>query len=300
MAAAYRKLRLISAGLIASGILLLAGQNPPPDAALIVQKSVSVNTADWNAQPRYLFHERDMKSKVLSNGTVRDRQSKTYEVLIIDGSPYYRLTQLQDEPLSPEREQQEQRKYEREVSNRRNESPSERHLRVTKYQDGRAEEHLLMQQMVKAFDFKFVREEQIEGVDCYLLEATPNPDYRPPVEKARVLTGMKGHLWIEKTAYHWVKVEAQVVDPVSVGFFIAQVKPGTRFELEQAPVDNVWLPNHFSESVNASVFGFYEMRSRSEERYSDYKLINTGHALRGQVETGIAASGSRLGGSRAH
>ncbi len=300
MAAVYRKLWLISSSLFASGLLLVAGQNPPLDVALIVQKSVSVNTNDWNAQPRYSFHERDLKSKVLSNGTVRDHQSKSYEVLMIDGSPYYRLTRIEDEPLSPDRERQEQRKYERELNVRHNESPSERHVRVAKYQDTRAEEHLLMQQMVKAFDFKLVREEQIEGVECYLLKATPNPDYRPPVEKARVLTGMKGHLWIDKAAYHWVKVEAQVVDPVSVGFFIAQVKPGTRFELEQAPVGAVWLPKRFAESVNASVFGFYDVRTRSEERYSDYKLINVTRSLRAQIGTGILASDSHPGESRVH
>jgi hypothetical protein len=155
--------------------------------------------------------------------------------------------------------------------------------------------------MVDAFTFKLNREEQIQGVDCYLLDANPNPDYTPPVEKARVLLGMKGHLWIDKAEYHWVKVEAEVINPVQFGFFIAQVKPGTRFELEQSPVGGVWLPKRFTESVNASLFGIYGMRSRQEEVYSDYRLIGQEsevHPSTGAVTAAKAVlSGSRRDGS---
>jgi hypothetical protein len=293
------KVRIISATLLTSGTLLLAGQNPSLDAAAIVQRSVSVNTADWRAQPRYSFQERDVKAKVLSESTVKDRQSKTYEVVMIEGSPYDRLIAVNNEPISRQQEQQEKIKYQREVRNRRSESSGARRARIGTYRNQRAEEHLLMEQMVAAFNFRFLREEQIEGIDCYLLEATPKPGYHPPVEKARVLVGMRGHLWIDKAEYHWAKVEAQVFNPVSVGFFVAQVKPGTRFELEQAAVGNVWLPKRFSESVNASVFGIYGVRTRSEEWYSDYKLITSKAEERAPAPQAVLASDSDRGGSPA-
>jgi hypothetical protein len=112
---------------------------------------------------------------------------------------------------------------------------------------------------------------------------------------------MKGHLWIDKAEYHWVKVEAEVINPVQFGFFIAQVKPGTRFELEQSPVGGVWLPKRFTESVNASLFGIYGMRSRQEEVYSDYRLIGQEsevHPSTGAVTAAKAVlSGSRRDGS---
>jgi hypothetical protein len=205
-----------------------------------------------------------------------------------------------NEPLTAEQAQQEQDKLSREIQKRRNESPDQRRARISKYQNDRSEEHLLMQQMVDAFNFKLNREEQVNGVDCYLLDATPDPDYRPPVEKARVLLGMKGHLWIDKAEYHWVKVQAEVIKPVQFGFFIAQVKPGTKFELEQSPVGGVWLPKRFAESVNASIFGLYGMRSRSEEIYSNYELL-AAHAKSPLAHPATAAeaalSGSHPGGS---
>ena len=244
------------------------------DASYIVRRSVAANTADWKAQPQYSHLAREIRTKFGSDGQAKTSQSKTYRVTMMEGSPYYHLLELNNEPLSSVQAEQEKEKLDREIHRRQNETPDQRQARLTKYQSDRSEEHLLMQQMVDAFTFKVHREERVGGVDCYLLNATPNPDYRPPVEKARVLLGMKGHLWVDKAGYHWVKVEAEVTKPVQFGFFIAQVKPGTRFELEQGPVGGVWLPKRFVEVVNASLFGIYGMHSRQEETYSDYQLLS--------------------------
>lgn len=284
--------------------LKAAKEGPGPDAATIVQRSIAVNTADWKAQPQYSHEEHNTKTKIDSGGDAKSTISKRYEVTMIEGSPYSRLIGIDNEPLTAAQAQQERDKLNREIRRRRNESPVQRSARIAKYQGDRSEEHLLMQQMVDAFHFRLNREEQIDGIDCYLLDAIPNPDYSPPVEKARVLLGMKGHLWIDKAEYHWVKVQAEVIKPVQFGLFIAQVKPGTKFELEQAPVGGVWLPKRFMESVNASIFGFYGMRSRQEEHYSNYELIadrTAGHPPSHTVAAAEAAlNGSGHGGSREH
>lgn len=239
-------------------------------SAEIVHRSVAVNTADWKAQPDYSYRELDIKSKIDSSGQTRTEVSKTYEVMMIEGSPYNRLIAIRNEPLSRAQDLQEQMKLKTEIERRQAESGRERQARLGKYRNERAEEHMLMQQMVAAFNFRFAGEQQIEGSDCYALDAIPNPAYHPPVERARVLTGMKGRLWIDKAHYHWVKVQAEVMSPVAFGLFIAKVKPGTSFELEQAPVGTVWLPKTFVETVNATVLGVYGMRTREEEHYSDY------------------------------
>ena len=188
---------------------------------------------------------------------------------MVEGSPYNRLVAVNNEPLGKAQAQAEQLKWERESSRRRRESPDDRRARVAKYESERREEHLLMEQMRKAFTFSLAGREQVAGVDCFVLDAIPNPSYA--VEKARVLTGMKGRLWIDAVHYHWVRVRAEVISPVEFARFIAKVKPGTRFELEQAPVGEVWLPKCFTETVNATVLGFYGMRTREEEHYSDYR-----------------------------
>ena len=105
-----------------------------------------------------------------------------------------------------------------------------------------------------------------------MLNATPKPGYVPHNHEGKVLMGMKGRLWIDQVTYQWVKVEAQVVRPVSFFGFFARVGPGTRFVLEQEPVnDNLWLPKHFSVNVVASAFGFIDESSTEDDTYRDYR-----------------------------
>jgi hypothetical protein len=59
--------------------------------------------------------------------------------------------------------------------------------------------------------------------------------------------------------------------PVSIGGFLAEVEPGTHFELEKAPVtDSIWLPKHFAMKSQAKVLFFFTRKSQADETYSDY------------------------------
>lgn len=272
IARSLRILTCASVCLITSLLPLGRAATQRPNAAAIVKSSVSVNDADWRAQPAYSHDERDVNVKIGQDGKESGKQEKTYRVMMIDGSPYSKLIAVNGEPLSAAQKSQEAARLKSEIARRSQQSKSARSARIQKYQKERAEEHLLMNEMVKAFTFKLSGEETVGGHPCYVLDATPNPNYRPSVEKARVLTGMKGRLWIEKGSYHWAKVHAEVFTPVEFGFFVAKVRPGTQFELLQTPLaDGAWLPSRFSQSINARVLGLYSIRNRTDEYYSAYQ-----------------------------
>ncbi len=258
----------LTAGLSAS---LIGGATTTSAASAIIQRSVETNTRDWSLQTNFSHVEQVVKSKINTDGNFQIVGSKTFDILMIDGSPYSRLIAINKEPLSHAQQQIEQEKLDREIAERQSESASERRARISKYKQERSDEHLLMQQMVAAFNFEQVGDEQVEGVECYRFKATPKADYNPPVQKARVLKGMQGQMWIDKQQYHWVKVQAEVTEPVSLAFFIAKVNPGTRFELHQARFDGYWLPKYFIQTVRASVLGLYGYRSQDETFYSDYR-----------------------------
>ena len=138
-----------------------------------------------------------------------------------------------------------------------------------------------MQQMILGFNFKLLGQEMVDGRRCFALEAVPRPGYQPPTRDTKVLTGMRGKMWIDAERYQWVKVHAEVFRPVSFGLFIAQVKPGTEFTLEQKPVEgNLWLPSHFETRVRAEIL-FFSRRSIDDETYSNYRPA--GQAARASV-----------------
>ena len=246
-----------------------AGLAAQPDAKEIIQRSVAANEADWKEAPHYSYLEREVQSKHDSAGTI-----KTYEVLMIDGSPYNKLVAVNDHPLSPGERAAEDQKLRQEIEKRGRESSRDRARRMSKYVKERDQDRAMMNEMAEAFDYTLAGEERLDGRDVWLLDATPKPGYQPKSHETKVLLGMKGKLWVDKATYQWVKVDAQVVKPVSFFGFFARVGPGTRFVLEQEPVSgNLWLPKYFSVKVKASALGFINENSAEEDTYRDYRPI---------------------------
>lgn len=230
----------------------------------IVARSVQKTDADWKAAPQYSFTEHDVITKQ------GKRSMKAYRVIMIEGSPYERLTAVNGRPLTPAEAVAEDRKLQQEMVRRRKETPDARRKRIAEYQKERRQDFALMQEMVRAFDFKLAGEDTVDGRRCFVLQATPKPGYEPPTRETKVLKGMRGTMWIDQREFQWVKVHAEVFRPVTFGLFIAHVEPGTEFTLEQQPVaGGVWLPSHFVTRVNAEIL-IFSRRSIDDETYSAY------------------------------
>ena len=252
--------------LIAAGFAVYGQPNVPE----IIRKSVAATDRDWKEAPNYIYTLREVDEKLDSHGRMKSKSINTWEVSVLDGSEYKKLIRRDGKPLSKEAQAAEEKKYEAEKLKRAQESPSERAKRVGKYQKERQQDHAMMREMATAFVFKLVGEETIDGHAAYVLDATPKPNYVPHSRETKVLTGMRGRLWVDKQQYQWVKVEAEVIHPVSF-YAVASVGPGTKFFLEQAPVgDGVWLPKHFAVKVNASIF-WISRNSSEDDVYSDYR-----------------------------
>jgi len=233
-----------------------------PNVQTIIQRSVEANERDWKADPEYNYSERDVKDGV----------SKTHRVLMIEGSPYYRLTEINGQLLPEADQAKEERELQQAIAERKRESPQQRAARRAQYERDRTRDHLLMEQLTQAFNFTLTGEQKLGPYDVYVLQATPRHGYVPPNRDTKVLTGMSGTLWIDKQTYQWVKVEAHVIHPVSIEGFLARVEPGTQFELEKIPVGNgVWLPKRFAMKAHAKVLGLFSHKTQEEDTYWNYQ-----------------------------
>jgi hypothetical protein len=243
-----------------------------PDVQELIRRSVNAIESDWKQAPNYTFVERDVESKKDGAPTV-----KTYQVLMIEGSPYNRLIAVNDRPLDQAEQAGEQRKLEIETARREHESTRDRNKRTAKYVKERTQNSAMIRAMADAFDFKLTGEEAVNGHDCWVLSASTKPGYQPPSRETKVLTGMQGQLWIDKVQHQWVKVKAEVIKPVSFYGFFAKVGPGTNFVLEQEPIGNgIWLPKKFSMRVKASALGIINENSTDDESYAEYKPVVKG------------------------
>jgi hypothetical protein len=66
----------------------------PTRVADIIQRSVANTDADWSVAPQFIFTERDVVTK---SGTTT---TKTWQVSMIEGSPFNKLVVINDEPVA--------------------------------------------------------------------------------------------------------------------------------------------------------------------------------------------------------
>lgn len=105
----------------------------------------------------------------------------------------------------------------------------------------------------------------------------------------QVLPGMKGKLWIDETSFRWVKVQAEVVKPVSIAGFLARVEPGTRFELQERPITpSTWLARVFTMQSRAKILFLISKSSEANETYFNYRPNGT-LSINTCKSTGISA-----------
>jgi hypothetical protein len=275
---------------LAIGCSTLVGS--PPDAYDVIARSVKATEGNWTEAPNYSFLRVDAKSKHGSQPV-----KAVYEVLMIEGSPYQKIVAEDGHPLPALRADEEEQKLRRERAKRESESARERRRRIEKYTEDRDRDHAMLMELCDAFDYTVTGEQHIGEDSVWLLEGKPKPGYMAKTRAAKVLAGMNVKFWIEKTSYQWMRVEAEVMRPISLYGAIAKVGPGTKFVLEQEQVSpNLWLPKHFATQVKASALGFINEDSVQDETYSNYRLgTSSVNALSGGGRSATASEKEATG-----
>jgi len=247
-----------------------------PDGAEIVRQSLARSEERARLARNYTFIERQVQKRLDAEGRVKSRQCRTFDITLLEGSPYRRLIQRDDRPLPPEEEKKEQEKLERSIAERRNETEKQRASRIADWERKRKRQRDLAAEVVKAFDLKVVGEESVEGRPAWVLEATPRHGYKPPFREARMLPKLKGRIWIDREDLEWVRMEADLIDTVSFGWLLARVQPGGHLSLTQTRVNNeVWLPRHVKVTGAARIALVKMMRIEVETEFSDFRKFQS-------------------------
>ncbi len=200
------------------------------------------------------------------------KDTETYETVILYGQPFQKLIAKNDKPLEEKEQKKEQDRFDREVDKRRRQTEGSG---KTDYDKEREQRLKIMKEVVNAYTFRLLGEEQVDGQDAYVISAEPRAGYKPQTREGSWLEGLHGKIWIDRNELQWVKVEAQVIKPLKWGFFIATLAPGSSLYFEQRRVNNeLWLPAKVVARVNGRfTFKHYDMEVESD--YRDYRKFHT-------------------------
>jgi hypothetical protein len=249
---------------------------PTNDAKEIVRRSVEMDHRNWERAQNYTCTQREVEKRLGKKGEVKSTEIKTYDVNFYYGEEYSRLIQKNDQPLSEPEQKKEDEKLEKFLAKLRNQSEEEHEKKLAKEKREREQGRAFLRDVVNAYDFKLVGEETIDGADTWVIEATPRKDFHPTQPHADMLSKIKGKVWIEKKEYNWVKAEAESIDTISFGLFLARVHPGSRFSFEQTHLNNeVWLVRRLYINGGARLALLKNLSAEQEDTFSNYKKFVT-------------------------
>jgi hypothetical protein len=288
MSSMRRKARFIVLLLLVGAATMGAQESPPAAPAVrqelpptndpqeIVRRALDVDQTAFQLARNYTFERREEIKILDKKGTLKKHEINTYDMTILYDQPFSRRIRKDDKPLSEQEERKEEEKLDRLVAERKNESEKEREKRLAKQEKERQEARAFVRDIVNAYDFRMVGEEQVEGFDAFVVEAIPRKDFRPTQPHADILSKLQGKVWISKKDYGCVKLEAETLDTISWGLFLLRIHKGTNFRLEQTRVnDEIWLPRRMSLHASARVALFANDAVDWDSIFSNYKKFTS-------------------------
>jgi len=242
------------------------------DAREIVRRSLQIDENNEKIARNYTFLERTEQRETDNDGHVKSRKSKTYDVTLLEGSPYRRLVEVDGRPLPPKDEQKEREKLQNNTNWRRAETSAQRQQRMAEYERSRENQRQTFREVLQAFDFQLLGEDRIGSRAMYVIGATPHPGYEPRLRVARFFPKVKGKLWIDQQDYQWVRAEAESIDTISIAGFILRVAKGAHLTIEMEHVNNeVWLPKHVLARASARIALVRKFNGEYEIDYLNYR-----------------------------
>jgi hypothetical protein len=255
---------------------LLAASAPPEiTPAQMVRRALDAYSRGEAAQREYSYCQRDDVRILDGSGGLKHHDLRTFDVIMVDGSPYRRLVKRNDQALPPDEEKEQQEDFRRGIDQRHNETPEQRRQRIAEWDHKRQERQGDMNEVPNAFDFRLVGEETISGVPVWVIEGTPHPGYKPKSKSAGYFLKMRGRIWLTKEDYHVVKVDAVTLDAISIGAFLLRIAQGGHVGIEFSHMGNgLWLPKHASISGSARILLIKGYRLDADYTFSDYRRVD--------------------------
>jgi hypothetical protein len=210
--------------------------------------------------------ERDEERRLDSDGNVKSEKVDVSKVILVNGVPFEQLVERNGRPPSA----MEKRKQQRMLDKLKRETPEQRAERLREEEE---EITSLVREIPKAFDFQPVGDEVVNGRPAHVLQATPHQGYQAQGKYGKMFSKLEGKLWIDKQDFGWIKADGHVIEPFSVGLFLARVLRGSHITMEQMRTDEgIWVPEHVEVRAAAKIFLVKSLLIDRILTYSEYRL----------------------------
>ncbi len=267
------------AALLFIGACICFGQ----DARGLVARAIAADDHSYRLARDYTYKIRDQIHELDSADRVKSDHSTLDEVLYIGGKRYFRPLEKDGRPIPSREAQREQAKLDRAAAEAGRLTEAEHNKRIADEERDIAKRRAQFKDVPDAFDFKLLGDAVIADRGAWKIAATPRAGYDGALQG--ILRNLEGTLWIDKQDFNWVKFEADVLKPFSLGWFLARVGEGTHLSYELMRVnDELWVPKEVSLKASARLVLLKKVRVEQEITFSDYRKFQTDSRIVSTVE----------------
>ena len=212
-----------------------------------------------------------------------------------------RLVSINDGPLSPQDEQNEQTR----LQGLLNDPGLQRH-RQQREQGDTERARKVMRALPEAFLYTFAGIADTPQGPSYRLTFKPNPNFDPQDLEAQVLKGMAGEMWIDVAQRRVTRLEGKRIHDVDYGWgILGKLDQGGTLLLEQADVGNhQWRTTHMVLVMNAR-FLIKTVKLDTTLELSQFEPVTSGMTYQQAIQRleehdkpGAASNSSATGPSR--
>ncbi len=212
---------------------------------------------------------------------VDKRSDTTKEIVETKDGAVARLIAIDGKPLSAESDQAELRRL-----NHLSGHPKLQEQRRKREQEMSDRVNRLMRLLPEAFLYRDEGMTPCKSGQCYRLGFSPNPQFDPPSDEAKIFRGMAGEVWIDPTEERMVKLDARLIEDVNFGWgIIGRLHKGGTILLEQTNVgSHRWELTHMKLSLAGKALLVKSLDIQTTEDKSDFSPVSPGMSYRQAIQ----------------
>ena len=250
-------------------------QRPLPDIPALLRDVEKNQAALEELRTLYTCHLAEEQDKTDSDGNVKSREMKDYDVFYIGDEEVLHLLAKDGKPLTGDEKQKEDDRFSKkfdELKKKQAELAADPKKQVKKEE----EEEAQLSDFLRAELFTNPRRTDFRGQDVIAFDVSGNPNYKPKKEIDRIIQKLSGTMWVDDQAREIVRLEARFVESAKIGGgLLASVAKGSNFVFEQEKINGeVWLPSYAEVHVAGRIV-FVKLKQNFIDRYSYYKKFRS-------------------------
>jgi hypothetical protein len=256
-----------------------ADSRPLPDIPALLRDIAKNQQVLEDLRQLYTCHLSEEEDKTDSDGNLKSRTMKDYDVFYIGQEQALHLLARDGKPLTGDEKQSEDDKFNKQydkLKKRQAELAGDPKKQAKEEEEDEAQ----LSDFLRAELFTNPRREMFRGHEVIAFDVNGNSDYKPNKRIDSIIQKLSGTMWVDEGAREIVRLEAHFAESVKIGGgLVASLAKGSHFVFEQEKInDEVWLPSYAEVHFSGRI-AFVKLKQNFIDRFSDYKKFRSGSAL---------------------